>query len=500
MNKPSSPRRGSSSRLDAKVNDKYASLRGRAPRIDSEGQFQGVGERVEGIPKDGYRLVKGRLGPRARRAPEFTPAIVDYLLANYDLLGAQTPGWKFSASARHAGYWFRQEFLEKLKRTHHSGKYSWVIPVLREALQWLPSDALARERVSAFIAREAPHVASSDSTRVDDEVNLLRAIGAQPSSDAPRLVYSDWLLERGDPFGSFIQASLKLEEAPFDRSRDRRQLDESDERVAMKWWGPLRAIVPHVSFRRGMVDSLHVWASRLEGVLPQLVARAPVALTHIDGLEKSRWRWLEPVLQLPLGSLRAVHLNGELTSHHVARLAAAPGLEGLRRLELAGPFSEAAALTLVRTKTLAGRLTALALNGVPIDGHHVAHGPVLSDWTLRELTVAQPELTAMSLHVAELSALRGLEKHRRLEELVLEVDTLTTEGLETLVQGPLSGRLVLLDLHAHALKAKRRELDALKRLPAVRFLRVSLVGGPGRPLVRVVPKGAHRQLVYDGDF
>ena len=42
----------------------------------------------------------------------------------------------------------------------------------------------------------------------DDEIEaaLLRAICDAPHEDAPRLVYADWLTERGDPRGEFIAA------------------------------------------------------------------------------------------------------------------------------------------------------------------------------------------------------------------------------------------------------------------------------------------------------
>ena len=43
------------------------------------------------------------------------------------------------------------------------------------------------------------------------ETELLAEIYAAPDDDAPRLVYADWLQERGDPRGEFI--ALQLERA-----------------------------------------------------------------------------------------------------------------------------------------------------------------------------------------------------------------------------------------------------------------------------------------------
>lgn len=49
-----------------------------------------------------------------------------------------------------------------------------------------------------------------------DEASLLEAIWATPDDDAPRLVYADFLTERGDPRGELIQVECALERAlPF---------------------------------------------------------------------------------------------------------------------------------------------------------------------------------------------------------------------------------------------------------------------------------------------
>jgi len=45
---------------------------------------------------------------------------------------------------------------------------------------------------------------------VTDEASLLRAIEGAPEDDAPRMVYADWLMTRGDPRGEFIQLQCTL--------------------------------------------------------------------------------------------------------------------------------------------------------------------------------------------------------------------------------------------------------------------------------------------------
>jgi uncharacterized protein (TIGR02996 family) len=43
-----------------------------------------------------------------------------------------------------------------------------------------------------------------------DDAALLRAVLANPADDAPRLVYADWLDERGDPRGEYLRADLEV--------------------------------------------------------------------------------------------------------------------------------------------------------------------------------------------------------------------------------------------------------------------------------------------------
>jgi uncharacterized protein (TIGR02996 family) len=49
---------------------------------------------------------------------------------------------------------------------------------------------------------------------VTDDEAFVRAIVAAPADDAPRLVYADWLEERGDPRGAYLRAELKKPRDP----------------------------------------------------------------------------------------------------------------------------------------------------------------------------------------------------------------------------------------------------------------------------------------------
>jgi len=52
-----------------------------------------------------------------------------------------------------------------------------------------------------------------------DEAALLAAIVAAPEDDAPRLVYADWLMQRGDPWGELIVAQCELSRYQTPRRR-----------------------------------------------------------------------------------------------------------------------------------------------------------------------------------------------------------------------------------------------------------------------------------------
>ena len=80
---------------------------------------------------------------------------------------------------------------------------------------------------------------------------LLEQIYVAPDDDGPRLVYADWLIERGDPLGTFM--SLQL-------SRDSRHEPVSTEEQGLldehwsAWVGTPSEVLfgRHVEFDRGM--------------------------------------------------------------------------------------------------------------------------------------------------------------------------------------------------------------------------------------------------------
>jgi len=82
------------------------------------------------------------------------------------------------------------------------------------------------------------------------ETTLLDAIYANLDDDVPRLVYADWLQQRGDPRGELIALQLRATDTRGQRQRERQLLAGSPR----SWLGPLaHVLVSDIEFGRGFV-------------------------------------------------------------------------------------------------------------------------------------------------------------------------------------------------------------------------------------------------------
>jgi internalin A len=91
---------------------------------------------------------------------------------------------------------------------------------------------------------------------------FLQAIVESPEDDTPRLMYADWLTERGDVRGDFIRvqcelARLEPDHPGYDRLREQEQelLEAHSGRWRSQWLGPIAARAT-VLFVRGMPDGV----------------------------------------------------------------------------------------------------------------------------------------------------------------------------------------------------------------------------------------------------
>lgn len=94
------------------------------------------------------------------------------------------------------------------------------------------------------------------------EASLLRAVLDSPDDDAPRLVYADWLLERGDARGEYIALLCKLETLDEDDPAREEMVRRADNLLGehgRAWFGSYQ--VPGTSHFRYILELRRGFAS-----------------------------------------------------------------------------------------------------------------------------------------------------------------------------------------------------------------------------------------------
>lgn len=90
---------------------------------------------------------------------------------------------------------------------------------------------------------------------------FLQAILESPDDDLHRMVYGDWLIDRGDRRGEFIHVQCLLDRMGRDDVR-RPPLEEQERQLLARhedgWLGRLRPLLSRWTFRRGFLDAVAV--------------------------------------------------------------------------------------------------------------------------------------------------------------------------------------------------------------------------------------------------
>ena len=250
---------------------------------------------------------------------------------------------------------------------------------------------------------------------------FLRDIRRRPHDDGPRLIFADWLEERGDPRGEFIR--LQCLRYGFGVSDDRkaalwRQEQELLRRHEEAWVGPLRRRGIDWQFRRGL---LHL---RTHG-------HDFVRLDWADLAASEAWEWVETV---------AIRYTRQADVWDVAE---SPSLVFMESLDLSGnglgEDDGAGVLThsphLARVQSLDLRFNRIASLGVA----RMAPSPALQ------------RLVALTLddnHFADrgVAALAAAPQPVRLETLSLRWNTIGPAGARALAESPAFPHLTTLHL------------------------------------------------------
>jgi uncharacterized protein (TIGR02996 family) len=133
-------------------------------------------------------------------------------------------------------------------------------------------DKLVREKLAKGYVETTPGAAPAGPGEAAMQKALEAALVANPDDLASHMAYADWLSERGDPRGEFIQVQLALED-PGKPAAERQRLQEREKALlrghARIWLGELapyllqskkrrgeRDVVCKYQFARGWLDTL----------------------------------------------------------------------------------------------------------------------------------------------------------------------------------------------------------------------------------------------------
>ena len=350
---------------------------------------------------------------------------------------------------------------------------------LRARWPQLPAEL---DRTDVALCDEIGGAVSAAEDRI---ASLLAAIYANPDDPDVRQVYSDALLERGDPHGEFIALQLA------NRDPDRQAALLAAHQDAFSGPFAMTAFVEASGFRGGFPDAVRLnsldgmvgnpaWATvrRLElnlynAPLPEELLRHPV-MARLDHLGVLDEEWLRSLLRWPtihMTSL-ALSLYGDLGRPSITRVLveSRSALARLRALEVRG----ASRLDWIWQSWLTRQLTRLQVS------EHV-HELALGTWfrrlsmpalALQELELSSGDRGAVFVRrdqrgaFTSLEARLGTSRQRRDSGMLLTVDRLVA-SLATLPNGGLT-RLTVIGPQPR--RTQRARLDAqLERFPGSEF-------------------------------
>lgn len=300
---------------------------------------------------------------------------------------------------------------------------------------------------------------------------FLEAVCANPDDDGPRLMYADWLMERGQPRGEFIRLQCVLAQTP--RNDDRRESIER--RVAellfqhrQEWIRPLRELgVNAVRFERGFVEAVTTRAERFLALAPALFAAEPVRAVCLLSPQPRDFTAL--AASRHLARIRGLALAGcDLQPADVRTLAGSPHAPGLTGLEMADStrLGYEAVRELTESPGLAN-LRYLRLHDTCRTPRELIGCFAEARWLKNVTNLHLPRHYLGAEHLLVLLSAPALPA---LKTLGLWNNGLGDGGLEQLLEASLLGRLRALNLNATNLT--RRGAEALAGWPQLTSLKV----------------------------
>jgi uncharacterized protein (TIGR02996 family) len=283
-----------------------------------------------------------------------------------------------------------------------------------------------------------------------NDAAFLEAIAAAADDDAPRLIYADWLEERGDPRSRFIRLQCALEHlSPTDPHRFELE-DEADDlltRHGEEWVKPLAGLAHAWRFRRGLVEHVEAPGDVFLQRAGQWFSVFPI---------RSACLWLPPRL--------------------MAVLADCPQLARVEALAFRGNLLRDRELRVLLASIYSGRLAALDLAGQGIEAGGIralVESPVM------------PRLHSLDLRMnaavgdQAARALANASKAGKLRELNLSCTNLTDAGVAQLFGSHALGNLRELDVSARVPGNLRPHFYWIARSPVLPNLASLAIGKRG---------------------
>jgi uncharacterized protein (TIGR02996 family) len=267
------------------------------------------------------------------------------------------------------------------------------------------------------------------------EAELLAAVIAAPDDDEPRLVYADWLTERGDPRGEYIQMACRQRRyvyysPEYRELYDRMQALEAEHRAA--WRAPLEGLIWDLIHDRGFIGYVGVTGDQFLSGFGTILERAPVRSVGIKDLDDDRLRRIAASPHLAV--LGHAQLWGEVTAVGLEALGSAPHLR--RGIGLSLSMN---AITVDGARALAAGSSADRIAAISVVKEGLDDDAIAAFATMRGLL----SLVALSENLGPASA-RALARAPWLQEIMLSSPRLGEEDWLLLAGIPSLRRLFLI--------------------------------------------------------
>jgi uncharacterized protein (TIGR02996 family) len=325
---------------------------------------------------------------------------------------------------------------------------------------------------------------------------FLDDIRAHPEDDAPRLIYADWLTDRGDARGEFIAVQCELARGVEDverrrwlERRERLLLAEHEER----WLGPVLVELAGEKLRLGAAPWQASWQFRRGFVRMRSINLCPAEDTSIERLRQ--WLaspWLTGLRRL---CLQTMGMENAEQAEVVAALTGAAVLRQLEHLDLENVFLPSDVPRRLLASPHLGLLRHLNLNYCNIDQDVLrvlissASLPGLRELLMNSTCLLQaglacleqaafyPELTLLDLGRNALGpgAVFHLHRLKRIQSLNLSMNDLGILGVEQLAGAPFLS--VLRHLFLGGTRPSDHGVEALVRSGTLRQLRILHLAG-----------------------